>query len=82
MTIRRFNFVRPPIVAAMLVAWPACDRPAAAKRGRAFAPHARGDLCAELKPGDSIIAFVKRLPDGSFETNRISVGYDGLTAAM
>src|ERR1700693_4461427 len=34
---------------------------------------------SELKPGAKIIAFVKQLPDGSFETNRISVGRDGLT---
>jgi hypothetical protein len=36
----------------------------------------------ELKPGAKIIAFVKQLPDGSFETNRISVGRDGLTPPM
>ncbi len=36
----------------------------------------------ELKPGARIIAFVKQLPDGSFETNRISVGRDGLTPPM
>jgi hypothetical protein len=36
----------------------------------------------ELKPGAKIIAFVKPLPDGSFETNRISVGRDGLTPPM
>src|ERR1700730_18569645 len=33
---------------------------------------------ADLKRGAKIIAFVKQLPDGSFETNRISVGRDGL----
>jgi hypothetical protein len=37
---------------------------------------------SELKPGARIIAFVKQLPDGSFETNRISVGRDGLTPPM
>jgi hypothetical protein len=37
---------------------------------------------SELKPGGKIIAFVKQLPDGSFETNRISVGRDGLTPPM
>jgi hypothetical protein len=37
---------------------------------------------SELKPGAKIIAFVKLLPDGSFETNRISVGRDGLTPPM
>ena len=37
---------------------------------------------AELKPGAKIIAFVKQLPDGSFETSRISVGRDGLTPPM
>lgn len=37
---------------------------------------------SELKPGAKIIAFVKQLPDGSFETNRISVGRDGLTPPM
>src|ERR1700690_1801645 len=36
----------------------------------------------ELKPGAKIIAFVKQLPDGSFETNRISVGRGGLTPPM
>ncbi|WP_424599842.1 hypothetical protein [Bradyrhizobium sp.] len=36
----------------------------------------------ELKPGAKIIAFVKQLLDGSFETNRISVGRDGLTPPM
>jgi hypothetical protein len=36
----------------------------------------------ELKPGDKIIAFVKQLPDASFETNRVSVGRDGLTPPM
>ena len=36
----------------------------------------------ELKPGAKIIAFVKQLPDGSFETNRIGVGRDGLTPPM
>ena len=37
---------------------------------------------SELKAGARIIAFVKQLPDGSFETNRISVGRDGLTPPM
>ncbi len=37
---------------------------------------------SELKPGARIIAFVKQLPDGSFESNRISVGRDGLTPPM
>ena len=37
---------------------------------------------AELKAGDNIIAFVKQLPDGSFETNRVSVGRDGLMPPM
>src|ERR1700684_3022146 len=37
---------------------------------------------SELKPGAKIIAFVKKLPDGMFETNRISVGRDGLTPPM
>jgi len=36
----------------------------------------------ELKPGAKLIAFVKQLPDGSFETNRISIGRDGLTPPM
>ena len=36
----------------------------------------------ELKAGAKIIAFVKQLPDGSFETNRVSVGRDGLTPPM
>jgi hypothetical protein len=37
---------------------------------------------ADLKAGARIIAFVKQLPDGSFESNRISVGRDGLTPPM
>ena len=37
---------------------------------------------ADLKAGAKIIAFVKTLPDGSYETNRISVGRDGLTPPM
>ncbi|MGZ5873459.1 MAG: hypothetical protein ACXWKP_15260 [Bradyrhizobium sp.] len=37
---------------------------------------------SELKPGDKIIAFVKQSADGSFETNRVSVGRDGLTPPM
>jgi hypothetical protein len=37
---------------------------------------------SDLKDGAKIIAFVKKLPDGSFETNRVSVGRDGLTPPM
>ena len=37
---------------------------------------------SELKAGSKIIAFMKKLPDGSFETNRVSVGRDGLTPPM
>lgn len=37
---------------------------------------------SELKAGAKIIAFVKQLPDGSFETNRVSVGRDGITPPM
>ena len=37
---------------------------------------------SDLKTGARIIAFVKMLPDGSFETNRVSVGRDGLTPPM
>ena len=37
---------------------------------------------SDLKPGAKIIAFVKLLPDKSFETNRVSVGRDGLTPPM
>jgi hypothetical protein len=36
----------------------------------------------DLKAGAKVIAFTKKLPDGSFETNRISVGRDGLTPPM
>ncbi len=43
-----------------------------------YVPGDKGDL----KPGAKIIAFVKQLPDGSFETSRISVGRDGLTPPM
>jgi hypothetical protein len=37
---------------------------------------------SELKPGAKVIAFTKKLPDGSFETDRVSVGRDGLTPPM
>ena len=37
---------------------------------------------SDLKPGAKIIAFVKQLPDGSFESSRINVGRDGLTPPM
>ena len=37
---------------------------------------------ADLKAGAKVIAFMKQLPDGSFETNRVSVGRDGLTPPM
>jgi hypothetical protein len=37
---------------------------------------------SDLKAGAKIIAFIKKLPDGSFETNRVSVGRDGLTPPM
>jgi hypothetical protein len=43
-----------------------------------YVPADKGDL----KVGAKIIAFVKQLPDGSFESNRISVGRDGLTPPM
>ena len=37
---------------------------------------------SDLKVGAKVIAFMKQLPDGSFETNRVSVGRDGLTPPM
>jgi hypothetical protein len=37
---------------------------------------------SEIKPGAKVIAFIKKLPDGSLETNRVSVGRDGLTPPM
>jgi hypothetical protein len=37
---------------------------------------------SELKTGAKVIAFFKKLPDGSFEANRISVGLNGLTPPM
>lgn len=37
---------------------------------------------SELKAGARVIAFMKQLPDGSFETSRISVGRDGVTPPM
>jgi hypothetical protein len=37
---------------------------------------------SDLKAGAQVIAFMKKLPDGSFETNRVSVGRDGLTPPM
>ena len=37
---------------------------------------------SDLKAGAKIIAFTKKLPDGSFETSRVSVGRDGLTPPM
>ncbi|HVX74821.1 MAG TPA: hypothetical protein VHB49_01755 [Bradyrhizobium sp.] len=37
---------------------------------------------SELKAGAKVIAFVKAEPDGSFDTNRVGVGLDGLTPPM
>jgi hypothetical protein len=37
---------------------------------------------SELKPGAKVIAFTRKLPDGSLETNRVGVGRDGLTPPM
>jgi len=37
---------------------------------------------ADLKAGAKIIAFIKQLPDGSYEANRVNVGRDGLTPPM
>jgi hypothetical protein len=37
---------------------------------------------SDLKAGAKIIAFSKKMPDGSFETSRVSVGRDGLTPPM
>jgi hypothetical protein len=37
---------------------------------------------SDLKAGAKVIAFMKKLPDGSFETNRVTVGRDGLTPPM
>jgi hypothetical protein len=37
---------------------------------------------SELKAGAQVIAFVKQLPDGSFEASRIGVGLNGLTPPM
>jgi hypothetical protein len=37
---------------------------------------------SDLKAGAKVIAFIKKLPDGSFESNRVSVGRDGLTPPM
>ena len=37
---------------------------------------------SDLKAGAKVIAVMKKLPDGSFETNRVSVGRDGLTPPM
>src|SRR5450631_2283615 len=37
---------------------------------------------SELKAGAKIIAFFKKLPDGSFEANRVSLGLNGLTPPM
>jgi len=43
-----------------------------------FVPGDKG----ELKPGAQVVAFMKQLPDGSFETNRVSVGLNGLIPPM
>jgi hypothetical protein len=37
---------------------------------------------SDLKAGAKVIAFMKKLPDGSLETNRVSVGRDGITPPM
>src|SRR3978361_1251895 len=43
-----------------------------------YVPAAKSDL----KAGAQELAFLTQLPDGSFETNRVSVGRDGLTPPM
>jgi hypothetical protein len=40
------------------------------------------DNKSDLKVGVKVIAFMKQLPDGSFETNRVGVGRDGITPPM
>jgi hypothetical protein len=37
---------------------------------------------SELTAGAKVIAFIKQFPDGSFETNRVSVGRDGIMPPM
>ncbi|WP_414642321.1 hypothetical protein [Bradyrhizobium sp.] len=37
---------------------------------------------SDLKQSAKVIAFMKQLPDGSFETRRVMVGRDGLTPPM
>jgi hypothetical protein len=37
---------------------------------------------SDLRAGAQVIAFMKQLPDGSFETSRVSVGRNGLTPPM
>ena len=37
---------------------------------------------SDLKPGAQVIAFIKQLPDGSFQADRVSVGRDGVTPPM
>src|SRR5438477_4350996 len=37
---------------------------------------------SDVKAGAKVIAFMKQHPDGAFETNRVSVGRDGLTPPM
>jgi hypothetical protein len=37
---------------------------------------------SDLKAGAKVIAFMKKLPDGSYETSRVSVGRDGVTPPM
>ena len=37
---------------------------------------------SDLKPAAKVTAFMKKMPDGSFETNRVSVGRDGLIPPM
>jgi len=37
---------------------------------------------SELKAGAKVIAFFKKLPDGTFEANRVNVGLNGLTPPM
>ena len=37
---------------------------------------------SDLKPGAQVIAFIKQLPDGSLQADRVSVGRDGVTPPM
>ena len=66
---------------ALLVKYRGGEKKVLISQDTPVATYVPGDK-SELKAGAKVIAFFKKLPDGSLEANRVSVGRDGLTPPM